>query len=54
MPADPSAPALPEPPPPAAALLAEAARIADPELRERFLAAAARYLGRFKPPHREG
>jgi len=54
MPAEPSAPALPEPPPPAAALLAEAARIADPELRERFLEAAARYLGRFKPPHREG
>jgi len=51
--AEPSPPVLPVPPPPAA-LLAEAARIADPDLRDRFLETAARYLGRFKPPHREG
>ena len=49
VPAEPSAPVLPQPPPPAA-LVAEAAGIADPELRARFLESAARYLGRFKPP----
>jgi hypothetical protein len=47
----PSAPApavtLPVPPqPPPAALCAEAARIADPEIRTRFLETAARYLSR--------
>jgi len=52
VPAEPSAPVPSEPPPPAPALVAEAARIADPELRNRFLESAARYLGRFKP--REG
>jgi hypothetical protein len=30
-------------------VVAAAAAIADPELRERFLAAAGRYLGRFSP-----
>jgi hypothetical protein len=40
-------PARPIPPaPPSAALLAAAAAIADPDLREAFLTSAARYLGR--------
>ena len=52
VPAEPSAPVPSQPPPSAPALVAEAARIADPELRNRFLESAARYLGRFKP--REG
>jgi hypothetical protein len=38
------------PPAPAPAAVAEAAAaIADPEVRELFLAAAARYLARFAP-----
>src|SRR5258706_6652161 len=36
--------------PPSRALLAEAERILEPELRARFLETAARYLARFKPP----
>ena len=42
----PAAPAAP----PSRALLAEAERILEPELRARFLETAARYLDRFKPP----
>jgi hypothetical protein len=48
----PPAPAvkLPAPPPlPPAPLCAEAARIADPEIRARFLETAARYLSRSAP-----
>jgi Dna[CI] antecedent DciA-like protein len=41
----PAAPAAP----PSRALLAEAERIVEPELRARFLETAARYLDRFKP-----
>jgi hypothetical protein len=52
--ADPAPPpALPSPAmPPAASpeLMARAAAIADPELRERFLSTAARYLSRAKVP----
>lgn len=50
------APTEPPPPvvrgsaPPAPALLAQAACIVDAELRDRFLASAARYLDRFKLP----
>jgi len=42
----PAAPAAPL----SAEFLAEAERILDPELRARFLEAAARYLHRFQPP----
>jgi hypothetical protein len=49
--AEPSPPAELEPPPAAAppAVAAAAAAIPDPEVRARFVAAAARYLGRFAP-----
>lgn len=46
---EPPAPGASGPPAPPPVLLSEAAAIADPELRERFLASAARYLDRFKP-----
>ncbi len=44
----PEPPPMPEQPPamPSAAILASAEAIADPELRARFVATAARYLGR--------
>ena len=49
-PAEVEAPLPPGPPaPPSPALLAEADRILEPELRARFLETAARYLDRFKP-----
>jgi Dna[CI] antecedent DciA-like protein len=48
-PAEPSPPAVRVPAPPTPDLLAQAARIEDPELRDRFLASAARYLDRFRP-----
>jgi hypothetical protein len=43
----PAATPLPEAPP---ALLAAAAAIPDPDIRSGFLAAAGRYLARFRPP----
>ncbi|MFI5007229.1 MAG: DciA family protein [Solirubrobacterales bacterium] len=49
-PAEPETPRLAAPTArPSPALLAEAERIAEPELRARFLETAARYLERFKP-----
>jgi hypothetical protein len=42
--------ALPEVRPASAAVHAAAERIADPEIRERFLQTAARYLSRGAPP----
>ena len=49
-PAEAEAPRSPAPAaPPSPALLAGAERIAEPELRARFLETAARYLERFKP-----
>jgi hypothetical protein len=47
-PAAPAAPATPAPPTPLA-VTAAAAAIPDPEIRDRFVAAAARYLARFAP-----
>jgi len=51
-PAAPPAPAPPPPPPPA--LLDAAPPNADPQLRERFLASAGRYLERFRGGAPEG
>ena len=48
-PVEPSPPLVRAPAPPTPDILAQAARIGDPELRDRFLASAARYLDRFKP-----
>ncbi len=49
-PAPPPALPAPEMPPPSPELMARAAAIADPELRERFLSTAARYLSRANVP----
>jgi hypothetical protein len=54
-PPEPAPPPAPTPIPPPPPGLVEAARaIPDPDVRDRFLAAAARYLGRFRDGQKDG